>query len=144
MPTLIENGTLADNIRLCKELNLRFLELNMNFPEYQLHRLEQTDDFCRAAEEAGLYYTIHLDENLNPADFNPLVANAYLETVKRGMGKKASRLSSICICTMGFISRFRTGRCRCMIGILRFILIPFSNSGHSARNGSASPISSFA
>lgn len=83
MPTLIENGTLADNIRLCKELNLRFLELNMNFPEYQLHRLEQTDDFYRAAEEAGLYYTIHLDENLNPADFNPLVANAYLETVKR-------------------------------------------------------------
>lgn len=83
MPTLIENGTLADNIRLCKELNLRFLELNMNFPEYQLHRLEQTDDFYRAAEEAGLYYTIHLDENLNPADFNPLVADAYLETVKR-------------------------------------------------------------
>lgn len=83
MPTLIENGTLEDNISLCKKLDLRFLELNMNFPEYQLDKLEHTDKFYSAADQAGLYYTIHLDENLNIADFNPLVANAYLETVKR-------------------------------------------------------------
>lgn len=83
MPTLVENGTLEDNICLCKRLNLQFLELNMNFPEYQLHKLEHTDQFFRAADKAGLYYTIHLDENLNVADFNLLVANAYLETVKR-------------------------------------------------------------
>ena len=83
MPTLIENGTLEDNICLCKKLNLQFLELNMNFPEYQLHKLEQTDKFYRAADESGLYYTIHLDENLNVADFNMLIADAYLETVKR-------------------------------------------------------------
>lgn len=83
MPTLIENSTLEDNIRLCKKLNLQFLELNMNFPEYQLYKLEHTDEFYRAADEAEMYYTIHLDENLNIADFNPLVAGAYLETVKR-------------------------------------------------------------
>lgn len=82
MPTLIENHTLEDNICLCKELNLQFLELNMNFPEYQIHKLEHTDEFYRAADEAKLYYTIHLDENLNIADFNMLVAHAYLETVK--------------------------------------------------------------
>lgn len=83
MPTLIENNTLEDNILLCKRLGLRFIELNMNFPEYQTDRLEQTDGFYRAADKAGLYYTIHLDETLNIADFNPLVAGAYLETVKR-------------------------------------------------------------
>lgn len=83
MPTLIENHTLEDNICLCKKLNLQFLELNMNFPEYQIHKLEHTDEFYRTADEAGVYYTIHLDENLNIADFNMLVANAYLETVKR-------------------------------------------------------------
>lgn len=83
MPTLIENNTLEDNLRLCKRLGLRFVELNMNFPEYQIHRLEQTDELYRAADEAGLYYTIHLDENLNIAEFNPLVAGAYLETVRR-------------------------------------------------------------
>lgn len=86
MPTLIENRTLEDNIRLCKELGLQFLELNMNFPEYQLHALEQTDKFYAAADEAGLYYTIHLDENFNIADFNPLVAEAYLKTMRRTIG----------------------------------------------------------
>ena len=85
MPTLIENPTLADNIALCRSLGLRFIELNMNFPEYQLDQLEQTDRLLRAAEEAGIYYTIHLDEKLNIADFNPLVAEAYLETVRRSI-----------------------------------------------------------
>ena len=83
MPTLIENHTLEENIALCGSLGLRFIELNMNFPEYQIDRLEETDVLVRAAEQAGIYYTIHLDENLNIADFNPLVADAYLETVRR-------------------------------------------------------------
>ena len=83
MPTLIENRTLEDNIALCSSLGLRFIELNMNFPEYQTEQLEKTEPLLRAAEEAGIYYTIHLDENLNIADFNRLVSEAYLETVRR-------------------------------------------------------------
>ena len=90
MPTLIENKTLSENISLCSRLGLRFIELNMNFPEYQIDRLEDLDTFISAAEEAGIYYTIHLDENLNIADFNYLVTDAYLETVRRTIevGKK--------------------------------------------------------
>jgi len=83
MPTLIENKTLGDNVELCRELGLQFIELNMNFPEYQIDKLEKTDEFIEAAREAGIYYTIHLDEKLNVADFNPLVAEAYMETVRR-------------------------------------------------------------
>ncbi len=83
MPTLIENKTLADNVSLCSGLGLKFIELNMNFPEYQVNRLEMTDEFISAAEDAHIYYTIHLDENLNIADFNELVSDAYLETVRR-------------------------------------------------------------
>jgi len=83
MPTLIENQTLEDNISLCKRLGLDFIELNMNFPEYQINKLENTAFFQQKAEEAGIYYTIHLDENLNIADFNMLVTEAYLETVRR-------------------------------------------------------------
>ena len=83
MPTLIENSTLEDNIALCKELGLSFVELNMNFPEYQIDKMENADLFYHKADEAGIYYTIHLDENLNVADFNPLVREAYLETVRR-------------------------------------------------------------
>ena len=55
----------------------------MNFPEYQVDQLERTDDLIRIAEQAHIYYTIHLDENLDIADFNRLVSDAYLETVRR-------------------------------------------------------------
>ena len=85
MPTLIENKTLEDNISLCKSLGLNFIELNMNFPEYQVDELEQTDRLIELADKAGIYYTIHLDENLNIADFNRLVSEAYLETVRRSI-----------------------------------------------------------
>lgn len=83
MPTLIENRTLQENIDLCSSLGLRFIELNMNFPEYGLETLEQADRLLEAADRAGIYYTVHLDENLNIADFNSLVTGAYLETVRR-------------------------------------------------------------
>ena len=85
MPTLIENHSLEENIALCKRLGLNFIELNMNFPEYQLDKFEEEGaaNFLNAAEDAGIYYTIHLDENLNIADFNSLVTEAYLETVRR-------------------------------------------------------------
>ncbi len=85
MPTLIENKTLEDNVNLCRDLGLKFIELNMNFPEYQVDRLEQTDTLIKTAKQAGIYYTIHLDENLNIADFNQLVSDAYLETVRRSI-----------------------------------------------------------
>lgn len=83
MPALIENRTLQENIALCSRLGLQFIELNMNYPEYQVNCLEHTDAFLEAAGRAGLYYTIHLDENLDIADFNPLVSKAYLETGRR-------------------------------------------------------------
>ena len=86
MPTLVENKTLEDNLALSRELGLSFVELNMNFPEYQIDKIEDIDWFYKKADEAGIYYTIHLDENMNIADFNPLVREAYLETVRRTIG----------------------------------------------------------
>ncbi|MBQ9211322.1 MAG: sugar phosphate isomerase/epimerase [Clostridia bacterium] len=85
MPTLVENRTLEENAALCSRLGLQFIELNMNFPEYQVDRLEETERLIELAEKAGIYYTIHLDENLNIADFNQLVTDAYLETIRRSI-----------------------------------------------------------
>ncbi|MBO5620341.1 MAG: sugar phosphate isomerase/epimerase [Butyrivibrio sp.] len=85
MPTPVENHTLEENINLCNNLGLNFIELNMNFPEYQVQCLEQTEYLSELAKKAGIYYTIHLDENLNIADFNSLVSDAYLETVRRSI-----------------------------------------------------------
>lgn len=53
MPTLIENNTLADNIALCRELGLSFVELNMIFPEYQVEKLEWTDLLAKMGADAG-------------------------------------------------------------------------------------------
>ncbi len=56
MPTLIELDTLEDNVMLCDELGLDFLEINMNFPQYQLDKLDvnELNDF---AEE--IWYFLH-------------------------------------------------------------------------------------
>ncbi len=80
MPTLIETSTLHECAKLCSELGLDFVELNMNMPQYQLDKID-VDYFKCIAEKYGIYYTIHLDENLNVCDFNSYVAEAYIKTV---------------------------------------------------------------
>ncbi len=80
MPTLIETNTLEDCAELCAELDLGFIELNMNLPQYQLDKID-LDYFKSIADKYGIYYTFHLDENLNVCDFNPYVAGAYIKTV---------------------------------------------------------------
>lgn len=81
MPTLIEFGTIEENLALCRELGLDFIELNMNLPQYQTAALrERLDAYRRLSAETGVFFTLHLDENLNFADFNPLVREAYCQT----------------------------------------------------------------
>ncbi len=85
MPTLIECPTLEENAKLCHELGLDFIELNMNFPQYQIEKLEDVEYLKQIAETYDLFYTIHLDENMDVCNFNHLVAEAYLETVRRSI-----------------------------------------------------------
>ena len=80
MPTLIEIKELEICAALCNELGLDFVELNMNLPEYQTDKLDITR-LGTIADEYNIYFTIHLDENLSPCDFNDKVAAAYTETV---------------------------------------------------------------
>lgn len=80
IPTLIENGTLRENVDLCQSLGFKFVELNMNLPGYQPNSL--TNLLRRRMRDEPVYFTIHLNENLNVADFNDAVANAYFDTVK--------------------------------------------------------------
>lgn len=83
MPILIEIEELEDTAKLCKDLQLDFIELNMNFPQNSLEALKDTSFFKKIAKTYDVFYTLHLDENLNVCDFNPIVRNAYLETVKQ-------------------------------------------------------------
>lgn len=81
MPTLIELPEAEDCARLCGELGLQFVELNMNMPHYQVNGMD-VEELRRTAEKYHIYYTIHLDENLNVSDFNPYVSEAYSRTVQ--------------------------------------------------------------
>jgi sugar phosphate isomerase/epimerase len=80
MPTLIETNSIESCVRLCKELGLDFIELNMNLPQYQTESIDiqQLRSIC---ENENIYFTIHIDENINVCDFNNEVANAYTKTV---------------------------------------------------------------
>lgn len=80
MPTLIEAAELDACAALCRQLGLEFIELNMNMPQYQLDVFDEAYA-AEIAEKHGIYYTLHLDENLNVCDFNPYVAKAYTRTV---------------------------------------------------------------
>ncbi|MDO5519713.1 MAG: sugar phosphate isomerase/epimerase family protein [bacterium] len=85
MPTLIELSSLEETLKLCNELSLDFIELNMNLPQYQIEQLEEVERLRMSAEQHQLFYTIHLDETLNVCDFNKEVAKAYQNTVERAI-----------------------------------------------------------
>jgi sugar phosphate isomerase/epimerase len=76
MPSLIELGGLAENLKLCRELGLSFVELNMNMPMFQLSEL------YKVKSEPDIELTLHLPEELNVWDFNEKVRTAYVETCK--------------------------------------------------------------
>lgn len=80
MPTLLELDGLDQCVELCKLFDLDFIELNMNFPQYRLQNLN-TDELKKIIDKTGIYFTIHLEENLNISDFNEYVALAYRRTV---------------------------------------------------------------
>ena len=80
IPTLLEINSLTDSAALCQELGLDFVELNMNLPQFQIDKIDITT-FSEIAEQHSIYYTIHLDENFNPCDFNEKIAIAYTETM---------------------------------------------------------------
>lgn len=80
MPTLIETDMLESCAALCREAGLAFIEINMNLPQYQVQNMDVAH--MRAVAGAyGIGYTIHLDETMNVADFNPYIRDAYIRTV---------------------------------------------------------------
>jgi len=79
MPSLTEADTLEQWAVICAEHSLQFVELNMNFPQCQVGAMK-ADELNALGEKYGIFFTAHLDDNMNVADFNPYVADAYLKT----------------------------------------------------------------
>ena len=79
-PTMVEMESLEQGIQICRNLGLDFLELNINFPQYLLNRLD-ADKLRKLSVESGVGYTLHLDDEMSIADFNPYIAQGYCQTV---------------------------------------------------------------
>jgi len=50
----------------------------MNMPIYQADEIGRIPGLIQMAEEYGIYYTIHLEENLNVFDFNEAVGGGHM------------------------------------------------------------------
>ena len=69
MPTLIEYRDIQDNIGLCKELDLDFIELNMNLP-ICLPETLPSKEIIRLKKLYGIDFTIHLPEEIDLSSFH--------------------------------------------------------------------------
>lgn len=79
-PTMVEMENLEQGAEVCRALNLDFLELNINFPQYLLEKLDVAQ-LKKLAAENGIFYSLHLDDEMSIADFNPYIAEGYCKTV---------------------------------------------------------------
>jgi len=80
MPTLIELETIEDNIELCKELKLDFIEINMNQPQFQLVQLD-TAKLKRLQAEHGIFFTFHLAEDIDIGHFTENIRNIFVSEI---------------------------------------------------------------
>ncbi len=90
LPTLVECKDIYECAALAERLSLDFIEINMSFPQYQVESLD-TDALKRLAQQKGIFYTIHADEQMNPFDFNSSVSECYFN-IMRGYIRFAKEL----------------------------------------------------
>lgn len=90
MPTLIEYGSVEENAELCSKLGLNFLELNMNLPFCQNFSSEDISHLQKTARENGIYYTLHLDENADFCNFNPVIKAGWQQVLKGTLSAAAA------------------------------------------------------
>ena len=80
MPTLMEITSIEESVALCAKAGLFFVELNTNFPLHQPHLLDE-GKLNELACQYEVGYTIHLNDEMAVAEFNPAVARGYREAV---------------------------------------------------------------
>lgn len=79
MPTLIEVPRPEDMAALAASLGLGFAEINMSFPQFQPEALSP-ETLNSLREKYGVFFTVHMDEALDPCSVNPGIARVYSDT----------------------------------------------------------------
>lgn len=81
MPSLVEFGTIYEQVRLAKKLNLQFIELNLDIPSFQSDLLSSTELRKISADE-DIFFTLHLPENLDLGVFQTEIRNGNIDYLK--------------------------------------------------------------
>ena len=72
MPAMVEMTTAEDGAKLCRELNLDFLELNINFPQFTLDQLDVAH-LKALAKEYGILGMLTTTWNGIPMEIKDLI-----------------------------------------------------------------------
>lgn len=78
MPTLIELDSLEENIHLCHELDLDFIELNMDLPYCSFKQMD-IGKIKGLLDEYGLFLTMHFPEQADLGNYNEIIRESYLK-----------------------------------------------------------------
>lgn len=81
MPYLLEMHSIEDCCTLAQELGLQFVELNANFPDCLLEKLDSAA-LHQLKCKYGLYFTLHIEEECDPFTFNTTVRTAWLKSFR--------------------------------------------------------------
>ncbi len=77
MPSLIELDSFEDTIDLCRELDLDFIELNMNLPSNFIENLP-SDKLLEVKEKHKISYTMHMPDDMDMGVFFQSVRDGYV------------------------------------------------------------------
>lgn len=80
MPFLLETSTIEECIKKAYEFGCEFVELNMSFPQNQLHQLKELN--WEKVNPYHLSITLHLDEQFTFTSFQEDINETYLRSLK--------------------------------------------------------------
>lgn len=84
MPYLLEMHAIEECGALANELGLQFVELNANFPDCLVEKLDPAE-LHRLGCKYGLYFTLHIEEEFNPFTFNSIIRAAWLKSMRHAL-----------------------------------------------------------
>lgn len=84
MPFLLENSDITSAARLCHQLGLQFVELNMSFPTCLAENLD-VQMLYQLKKQLDIYFTIHLEEDCNPFAFNTGIRRAWQGSIRQSL-----------------------------------------------------------
>lgn len=78
MPALIEYTELNDLVKLCLNLNLNFIELNMNMPYNFIERLDPKE-LRKITKDTNIEFTMHMPDEADLGSFFSSVRDGYIK-----------------------------------------------------------------